>query len=58
VFATDGYHLTVGSVAIGRGVFSGVTTDIDGEGRPSTNPSLGADEFWPFKRYFPVVFRP
>ncbi|HRQ41795.1 MAG TPA: hypothetical protein PLD25_28060 [Chloroflexota bacterium] len=57
LFAPDGYHITAGSAAIRAGVPAGVTLDIDGEGRPSANPSLGADEYWPFKRYFPVVFR-
>ncbi len=33
-FAADGYHLTVGSAAIDRGVDAGVTTDIDGNARP------------------------
>jgi hypothetical protein len=42
-FAADGYHLTVGSYAINRGVSTGVTDDIDGETRDL--PDLGADEY-------------
>ncbi|MBX3057802.1 MAG: right-handed parallel beta-helix repeat-containing protein [Anaerolineae bacterium] len=58
VFAPDGYHITAGSAAIRAGVPSGVSLDIDGEGRPSANPSLGVDEYWPFKGYFPLIFKP
>lgn len=58
VFRADGYHITAGSAAIHAGVPSGISLDIDGEGRPSANPSLGADEYWPFKRYFPVIVKP
>ncbi len=43
-FAADGYHLTVGSMAIDRGINAGVTTDIDGEPRDAA-PDLGADEY-------------
>jgi parallel beta-helix repeat protein len=44
-FAPDGYHLTVSSAAIDRGVDAGVTTDIDGGVRPfGPAPDLGADE--------------
>ena len=44
----DGYHLTRQSKAIGVGLDVGVTTDIDGDPRPSpkgTLPDIGADEF-------------
>jgi hypothetical protein len=47
-FDADGYHLTRYSNAIGWGTNAGVTTDIDGQGRPSpagTQPDLGADEY-------------
>jgi hypothetical protein len=45
-FAADGYHLTAASMAIDRGVNSGVTTDIDGNPRPlGAGYDLGADEF-------------
>ncbi len=47
-FAADGYHLTVGSAAIDRGVSTSVTDDIDGQTRPyGAMPDLGADEYWP-----------
>jgi hypothetical protein len=48
LFDTDGYHLTRYSKAIGWGTNVGVTTDIDGQGRPlpvGTLPDLGADEY-------------
>jgi len=44
-FAADGYHLTAGSAAIGRGVAAGVSDDIDGQPRDAP-PDLGADEFY------------
>ena len=45
-FDVDGYHLTSGSTAIGRGVYSGVATDIDGDRRPfGCAFDLGADEY-------------
>ena len=44
--AADGYHLTAGSAARGKGVNAGVTTDIDGEPRHDP-PDLGADEYYP-----------
>jgi hypothetical protein len=45
-FALDGYHLTVGSAAIDRGVVAGVDEDVDGGPRPvGTGCDLGADEF-------------
>ncbi|MGD2146651.1 MAG: choice-of-anchor Q domain-containing protein [Anaerolineae bacterium] len=44
-FAADGYHLTLGSAAIERGVDAGVTSDIDGDARPQgAHPDIGADE--------------
>lgn len=46
-FAPDGYHLTAGSAAIGKGVPAGVNTDIDNQPRPSIGPDLGADQYWP-----------
>jgi hypothetical protein len=59
-FAPDGYHLTVGSAAIDKGVNASVTNDIDGQPRPySTTPDLGADEYWPPGTpkyiYFPLI---
>jgi hypothetical protein len=45
-FAADGYHLTLGSAAIDRGVNAGVAADIDGDPRPQgCFTDLGADEF-------------
>jgi hypothetical protein len=45
-FAPDGYHLTATSTAIDRGIDAGVTTDIDGDLRPTGfGFDLGADEF-------------
>lgn len=44
-FNLDGYHLTEESVAVDRGVDSGVETDIDGDIRPfGAGYDLGADE--------------
>lgn len=44
-FAADGYHLTVHSPAVDRGVDAGVPVDIDGDSRPQqAAPDLGADE--------------
>jgi PKD repeat protein len=44
-FASDGYHLTAGSVAIDR-MSTGLDVDIDGESRPSGSQyDLGADEY-------------
>ncbi len=60
-FAPDGYHLTITSAAIDRGVDAGVTADIDGDPRPfGAAPDLGADEFYfdvRSRAYFPVVSR-
>jgi parallel beta-helix repeat protein len=45
-FAPDGYHLTVSSAGIDRGVNAGITIDIDGQTRPmGPGPDLGADEY-------------
>ncbi len=56
-FAADGYHLTSGSAALNRGVDAGVTTDIDGDRRPSgSGYDLGADEM-AFPVYLPLVMR-
>ncbi len=57
-FATDGYHLTVVSAAIDRGVDAGITTDIDGAARPmGTAPDLGADEFPSQLLYLPLILK-
>jgi hypothetical protein len=57
VFAADGYHLTIHSAAIDRGVNAGVTTDIDGDPRPmGAGYDLGADEYR-FTVYLPLVIR-
>jgi len=60
-FASDGYHLTVSSAAIDKGLLNtGVTTDIDGQPRFGV-PDLGADEYWPPGSlkyiYLPLVAR-
>ena len=60
-FAADGFHLTVASAAIDKGVNAGVTTDIDGEPRLGHAPDLGADEYWPpgtpRRFYLPLILR-
>jgi len=61
-FAPDGYHLTVGSAAIDKGVNTGVTNDIDGQPQPyGATSDLGADEYWPPGTpkyiYFPLIMR-
>jgi parallel beta-helix repeat protein len=58
LFAADGYHLTLTSAAVDRGVNAGVTSDVDGDPRPLGGKyDLGADEF-PVKRiYLPLVLR-
>ena len=57
-FAPDGYHLTVASAAMDRGVDAGITVDIDGESRPAgAGYDLGADESWWHKVYLPLVIR-
>ena len=46
-FAADGYHLMAGSAAIDEGIDAGITSDLDGQGRPAgAGYDLGADEFW------------
>lgn len=55
-FDTDGYHLTSGSAAIDQGISTTVTTDLDGDSRPSgLAPDLGADELGAFFIYLPIV---
>jgi hypothetical protein len=60
-FAADAarpYHLAPGSVAIDKGVSTGVTSDIDGDPRPiHLLPDLGADEATLFWFYVPLVVR-
>jgi hypothetical protein len=59
-FAPDGYHLTLGSAAIDRGVEAGVGEDVDGGPRPvGAGYDLGADEFPRAVRrgYLPLVMR-
>jgi hypothetical protein len=59
-FASDGYHLTATSAAIGHGIPAGVPADIDGQVRRAI-PDLGADEYWdmpPTPRvYFPMIMK-
>jgi parallel beta-helix repeat protein len=58
--ATWDYRLTQGSAAVDAGVDAGVTTDIDGDSRPSgAGYDIGADEFGPPKRfvYLPLVLK-
>jgi hypothetical protein len=59
-FASDGYHITPYSAAIGRGSDAGVTDDIDGQARPlppGTPPDLGADEDPGTYVHLPLVLR-
>jgi hypothetical protein len=57
-FAADGYHLTASSAAIEEGVSTDVTTDIDGDARPTgDDPDLGADEFVLRHIYLPLIIR-
>jgi len=57
-FALDGYHLISPSTAIDNGVFAGVFTDIDGMTRPyGAGYDLGADEYWRFEIYLPLITR-
>jgi hypothetical protein len=67
LFDTDGYHLLDGSAAIGVGLASTVTTDIDNQARPNRAktvnlPDLGADEYYspdqiPAGIYLPLIVR-
>ena len=55
IFSSDGYHLSVGSEAIDKGVDSEIMMDIDGELRPAgTTYDLGADELW-YRIYLPLI---
>jgi parallel beta-helix repeat protein len=57
-FAADGYHLTLSSAAIDKGVDAGVTTDIDGDTRPwGAGYDIGADELRQRYVYLPLVLR-
>ena len=55
------YHIGPGSAAIDKGVDAGVTTDIDGDPRPSgPAPDLGADEnviILGHRSYLPLIVR-
>ncbi len=56
--AEDDYRLAAGSTAIDAGVDAGVTEDFEGESRPrGPAPDIGADEFWLWTTYLPVVRR-
>jgi hypothetical protein len=55
--AGDGYHLTLASAALDRGVEAGVMLDVDGDGRPFGKPDLGADELHVSRVYLPLVSR-
>jgi len=47
-FAADGYHITLGSAAVDRGIAAGVVQDVDGQPRPmGATYDLGADELTP-----------
>jgi hypothetical protein len=57
-FAADGYHLTLGSAALDRGVEGEVTGDIDGDARPQgAGYDIGADELLVRRVYLPLVVR-
>ncbi len=55
-FGDDGYHLTLASAAIDKGVDAGAKTDIDGFPRPcGFAPDLGADEITCI--FLPIIFK-
>jgi hypothetical protein len=56
LFATDGYHIMTGSIAIDHGVNAGVVDDIDGEIRLGI-PDLGADEMPGPRLFLPMIVR-
>jgi hypothetical protein len=57
-FAADGYHLTANSLALDRGVDSGVADDLDGDPRPQgAAHDLGADEYQQFSLYLALIQR-
>jgi len=50
-------HLAPDSPAVDAGIDVGVTSDVDGDGRPNgALPDIGADEYWP-KTLLPLVLR-
>ncbi len=56
LFTADGYHLSLNSAAMNKGIHSGVTDDIDGKPRPrGMGYDLGADEFWWEMVFLPLV---
>jgi hypothetical protein len=56
LFAADGYHIMIGSIAIDHGVNAGVADDIDGEIRLGI-PDLGADELARPHLFLPIIVR-
>ena len=57
-FAEDGYHLSIASAAIDRGVDAGVEDDIDGALRPVGRAAdLGADEYPYYSLLLPLLLR-
>jgi parallel beta-helix repeat protein len=56
LFATDGFHLTPGSMAIDHGLYAGVADDIDDEARLGI-PDLGADELAEAHLFLPMIVR-
>jgi hypothetical protein len=57
-FSADGYHLTSESAAIDAGVDSRLSSDIDGDPRPSgTGFDVGADEVFRGHIFLPIVLR-
>lgn len=56
-FALDGYHLTVNSAALNKGIDAGVAEDIDGDPRPFGDGfELGADELVKYI-YLPTLLK-